>query len=148
MPAPNPTHEELYNWVIGYQKFWNEGDLEGWIANYRTVLEGEVVRMLDPVGTPEKFGFENCCVESFKLFQDHVKLEIPEDTLFILDNTVAWLIQNHITSSGKTGIAKSLEFFIFEPDGSLTIRTWYDVHGARSGEIAASMRTYLPDSFS
>lgn len=148
MPVPTPTEQELLNWAHNYPKLWNAGDQEGWIANYRTVFQGDCVRMFDPVGTPEKFGFKQCLTDSFDLFQDHVKFEIPEETLFVLGNTVAWTMHNIITSSGKTGVAKSLETFQFEPDGSLQIRTWYDVSGARSGEIGASMRKYLPDSYS
>ncbi len=147
MPAPMPTHDELLLWARNYPKLWSIGDREGWIANYRTVFEGDAVRMLDPVGTPEKFGFKHCCIDSYDLFQDHVKFEIPEETLFVLGNTVAWVMHNNITSSGKTRTAKSLETYQFEPDGSLQIRTWYDVSGATSGEIGKSMRTYLPDSY-
>ncbi len=148
MPTPEPTTEELRNWAHNYARLWNEGDREGWIANYRTVFQGDAVRMFDPVGTPEKFGFKHCCTDSYDLFQDHVKFEIPEETLFVLGTTVAWKMHNIITSSGKTRTAKSLETYHFEPDGSLQIRTWYDVSGARSGEIGASMRKYLPDSYS
>jgi len=147
MPAPCPTHEELLHWARHYSQYWNDGDKEGWINNYRTVFQGDNVRMLDPVGTPEKSGFQKCCADSFDLFQDHVKFEIPEETLFVLGNTVSWVMHNIISSSGKTGLAKSIETYQFEPDGSLIIKTWYDVSGARSGEIGASMREYLPDSY-
>ncbi len=147
MPAPNPTHDELLNWALNYPITWNAGDRDAWIANYRTVFEGDNVRMLDPVGTPEKFGFKKCCTDSYDLFQDHVKFEIPRETLFVLGDTVAWVMHNLITSSGKTNIAKSIETYQFGEDGSLTTRTWYDVSGARSGEILDSMSTYLPDSF-
>lgn len=148
MPAPTPNEAELLNWAHNYPKFWNAGDRDGWIANYRTVFQGDAVRMFDPLGTPEKFGFKHCLTDSYDLFQDHVKFEIPEETLFVLGNTVGWVMHNIISSNNKTGLAKSIETFQFEPDGSLAIRTWYDVTGARSGEIGASMRTYLPDSFS
>jgi hypothetical protein len=112
-------------------------------ANYRTVFQGDSVRMFDPVGTPEKSGFKHCCTDSCDLFQDHVKFESPEGTLFVLGNTVAWKMHNIITSSGKTRTAKSLETYHFEPDESLQIRTRCDVSDARSGEIGASMRKYL-----
>ncbi|MCB1675364.1 MAG: hypothetical protein KDI01_03690 [Halioglobus sp.] len=146
MPAPNPTHDELLNWAKNYDKLWTAGDRQGWIDNYRTVLQGEAVRMLDPVSTPEKFGFKHCCEDSFDLFQDHVKFEIPEKTLFVLGNTVAWIMHNNITSSGKTFVVPSIETFVFEPDGSLVIRTWYDVPRNAGGELGASMHTYLPNS--
>jgi hypothetical protein len=142
-----PTHEELLKWSQGYCDYWNTQDRQGWIDNYRSVFKGDNVRMLDPVGTPEKFGFKNCCEDSYDLFHDHVKFEIQTDSFFILGNTVAWVMNNIISSSGKTGRAKSIETFQFESDGSLIIKTWYDVSGATSGKIKESMSTYLPDSF-
>ncbi|MEH6550295.1 MAG: hypothetical protein V7744_09960 [Pseudomonadales bacterium] len=147
MQTTIPDKETLLKWARGYTHYWNAADRDGWIENYRTVFQGDSVRMLDPVGTPEKFGFKNCCTDSFDLFNDHVKFEIREESLFILGNTVAWVMNNIISSSGKEGVAKSIETFQFEPDGSLIIKTWYDVSGATSGRIKESMSEYLPDSF-
>jgi len=142
-----PERDALEQWAAGYCSYWNAQDRQGWIDNYRTVFQGDNVRMLDPVGTPEKFGFKQCCTDSYDLFHDHVKFEQQKHTLFILGNTVAWVMNNHITSTGKTVVAKSIETFQFEEDGSLIIKTWYDVAGASGGRIRESMSTYLPDSF-
>ena len=61
---PTPTREELEHWAEQYVALWNEGDKEAWVANWKKVAPGEV-RMLDPVGTPEKRGFDFCCGDSF-----------------------------------------------------------------------------------
>jgi len=59
---PYPSFEALKAWADNYIKLWNAGDKEAWIENWRRVAPGEF-RMLDPVGTPEKVGFEHCCVD-------------------------------------------------------------------------------------
>jgi hypothetical protein len=57
---PVPSQQQLREWAERYVALWNAGDKEGWIRNWRSVAPGEF-RMLDPVGTPEKRGFERCC---------------------------------------------------------------------------------------
>ena len=45
------------------------------MENYKKVAPGNV-RMLDPVGTPEKVGFEHACLDSWDLFQPNVRFRI------------------------------------------------------------------------
>ena len=54
---PVPTFDELKNWAENYPKLWNAGDKQAWVDNWRKVGPGHF-RMLDPVGTPEKEGFD------------------------------------------------------------------------------------------
>ena len=96
-----PTLEQLKQWADNYVALWNAGDKEAWVKNWRSVAPGDF-RMLDPVGTPEKRGFEKCAADSFDLFQPNVKFKIAKGTLFICDNEVAWLLENHITTDGET----------------------------------------------
>jgi hypothetical protein len=42
-------------------------DKDAWVANWRKVLKGEI-RMLDPVGTPEKVGFEEAWLLNTEAF--------------------------------------------------------------------------------
>ena len=56
-------------------------------------LAGEI-RMLDPVGTPEKRGFEQCCAGPFALFQPKVRFRVHPGSLFVCGNEVAWLLEN------------------------------------------------------
>ena len=62
---PTPTFDELKHWAENYPKLWNAGDKQAWIDNWRAVGPGHF-RMLDPVGTPEKEGFEHCCATDFE----------------------------------------------------------------------------------
>ncbi len=141
---PTPTREELKQWAHDYVRLWNEGDKEAWIANWRRVGPGDF-RMLDPVGTPEKHGFEECCANSFDLFQPNVKFKIQEGTLFICDNEVAWLLENHIDNDGQKSVGLSIETYRFEPDGSVVIRTYYKVPPRTDDRLGQMFEEYLPE---
>lgn len=138
-----PTRDQLKTWAENYVALWNAGDKEGWIANWRSVGPGEF-RMLDPVGTPEKVGFDHCCGDSWELFQPNVKFKIQDGTLFICGNEVAWLLENHITNNGEVQIGLSIETYRFEPDGSVVIRTWYKVPPRTDDDLGEMFKQYLP----
>ena len=140
-----PTTGQLLRWAEGYVALWNAGDKEAWARNWRSVAPGEF-RMLDPVGTPEKRGFEECALASFDLFQPRVRFRIAPGTLFVCGSEVAWLLENHITSDGKTTVALSIETYRFGPDGSVSIRTWYRIPQRDSSELGRVFQTYLPTS--
>ena len=139
-----PTRQELQEWADNYIALWNAGDKEAWAENWRRMAPGDF-RMLDPVGTPEKRGFEECALDAFDLFQPNVHFKIAEGTLFICDNEVAWLLENHIeTEKGKI-VGLSIETYRFEEDGSVTIRTYYRIP-AHSHDILGDMyKVYLPE---
>lgn len=101
--------------------------------------------MLDPVGTPEKVGFQHCCVDSWDLFQGRVKFEHHNGIVMVNGNEVAWVLENHITTDGRTRAAISIETFRFEEDGSVVIRTWYEVPQPDETELGEMFETYLPD---
>ena len=140
-----PTFDELKHWAEQYVALWNAGDKEGWAANWRKVAPGEF-RMLDPVGTPEKRGFEHCCLDSFDLFQPNVRFRIQPGTLMINGNEVAWLLENHIESKeGEPRVGYSIETYRFEPDGSVVIRTYYRVPTHADEGLGEQYQQYLPD---
>lgn len=141
---PVPTREALEKWADDYVALWNAGDREGWERNWRSVGPGEF-RMLDPVGTPEKRGFEHCCLDSWDLFQARVKFRVLPGTLFICGSEVAWTLENTITADGRTAKALSIETYRFEPDGSVVIRTYYEVPERTSDELGQMFQTYLPE---
>ncbi|MFK7732988.1 MAG: hypothetical protein AB8B48_15315 [Pseudomonadales bacterium] len=146
MASKIPTREALKAWANNYDKLWTAGDKQGWIDSYRTVVQGDAIRMLDPVGTPEKFGFKHCCEDSWDLFQPNVKFHIPKESLFVLANEVCWVMNNHVTKNGEVFVEPSIESFRFEPDGSLVIRTWYRIPKHNDGELGEMFQTYLPDN--
>ena len=139
-----PSRKQLQEWAANYVALWNAGDREGWAKNWRSVAPGDF-RMLDPVGTPEKRGFEDCALKSFDLFQPRVKFMIVDGTLFICGNEVAWLLENHITADGRTFVGLSIETYRFEPDGSVLIRTYYRVPARTDDEFGEMFKTYLPE---
>jgi len=140
----SPTRQQLQDWAKNYVALWNAGDREAWTRNWRSVAPGDF-RMLDPVGTPEKRGFEHCALDSWDLFQKRVKFRIVDGTLFICGNEVAWTLENSITADGKTHAALSIETYRFEPDGSVVIRTYYKVPERTKDELGQMFQTYLPE---
>ena len=139
-----PDKKALLHWAEQYVALWNAGDKEAWIANWKRVAPG-AFRMLDPVGTPEKQGFEECCEKPWDLFQPRVRFRIEPGKLFVCGNEVAWLLENHITSDGETTVQHSIETYRFDADGSCTVRTWYRVPGHSETELGDMFDTYLPD---
>ena len=139
-----PSRKQLQEWAANYVALWNAGDREGWERNWRSVAPGDF-RMLDPVGAPEKRGFGNCALKSFDLFQPRVRFKVVEGTLFICDNEVAWLLENHIEADGRTTVGLSIETYRFEPDGSVVIRTYYRVPARTDDELGEMFKTYLPE---
>jgi hypothetical protein len=143
MSMATPSRKQLQQWAANYVALWNAGDKEAWVRNWRSVAPGDF-RMLDPVGTPEKRGFEECASKSFDLFQPKVKFKIADGTLFICGNEVAWLLENSITADGQTTVGLSIETYRFEADGSVVIRTYYRVPARTDDELGAMFKEYLP----
>ena len=138
-----PTFEQMKHWAEQYVALWNAGDKEAWAANWRAIAPGDF-RMLDPVGTPEKRGFEHCCLDSFDLFQPKVKFRIAPGQLFICGNEVAWVMVNIFRKDGEEQHLKSIETYRFGDDGSCEIRTHYDVPPADDPITGQLFAEYLP----
>jgi hypothetical protein len=140
-----PTFAELKRWADRYVELWNAGDKEAWAANWRSVAPGDF-RMVDPVGTPEKRGFQECALDSFDLFQESVGFKIAHGTLMICGNEVAWCLENHIrTKSGEKRVGYSIETYRFEADGSVLIRTYYRVPSHGDADLGEHYQQYLPE---
>jgi hypothetical protein len=99
----------------------------------------------NPVGTPEKQGFEQYAAKPFDLFQPRIRFKMVEGTRFICSNEVAWLLENHMTGDGQTVVNLSIETYRFEPDGSVVIRTYYRVPERTDDEIGKMFQEYLPE---
>ena len=142
---PKPSIQELKRWAENYITLWNAGDKNAWAENWKSLVPGDF-RMLDPVGTPEKRGFQECALDSFDLFQPHVRFKIAEGTLFICDNEVAWLLENHIETEEEKIVGLSIETYRFEEDGSVTIRTYYRVPKRTDDTLGDMFKVYLPEN--
>ena len=141
---PLPSREELLEWAENYVALWNAGEKKAWVANWKKVAPGDF-RMLDPVGTPEKRGFEECASEAWDLFQPKVHFKIADGGLFVCGSEVAWFLENHMEFGGKKHIGRSIETYRFKEDGSVTIRTYYDVPDHANGELGEMFQEYLPE---
>ena len=140
---PHPTREQLEAWADGYVRLWNAGDKQAWVANWKRVAPGDFT-MWDPVGTPPKHGLEHCAADSFDLFQPTVKLHVPRETMFIIGNHVAWVMQNVFERDGQTVHHNSIETYEFGHDGSVLIRTYYVVPSHDDEALGGLFKTYLP----
>lgn len=138
-----PTREQIDAWGRNYVSLWNAGDKAGWVKNWRNMAPGDF-RMLDPVGTPEKTSFKHCCEDSFDLFQPKMRFHVPPETRFICGNEICWVMENHFSSDGEEQLLRSIESYRFGDDGSVLIRTWYDVPEPEDSEIGRVFDTYLP----
>ena len=137
-----PSREQLLEWADGYVELWNAGDKRAWEKNWRDVAPGEF-RMLDPVGTPERRGFAECTLGPYDLFQPLIRYHVPPETRFVCANEVSWVMENHFTIDGARIVMRSIENFRFDPDGSVTLRTYYDVPGPDS-PLGKLFARYLP----
>ena len=121
-----PTREQLEKFAEGYVRLWNEGDKEAWKQNWLAVAPGDFT-MWDPVGTPPKYGFEHCALDSFDLFQPRIRFHTPKETIFFNPGHLAWVMQNQHERDGKIAASNSIETYAFGEDGSVVIRTYYPV---------------------
>jgi hypothetical protein len=137
-----PTREQLIRWAELYVELWNRGDKRAWEKNWRDVAPGEF-RMVDPVGTPERRGFEACALAPFDLFQSVLRYRVAPETRFVCGNEVAWVMENRFTIDGQEVVMRSIENFRFDADGSVTMRTFYDVPGPDS-PLGKLFARYLP----
>lgn len=142
---PYPSKNALLNWATNYPLLWNAGDKSAWVENWRTVASGEF-RMLDPVGTPEKRGFKECCEDSWDLFQSRVSFRIQPGTLFVCGHEVAWCLENHFQGPNGAEVQFSLETYRFGDDSSVDIRTYYRVPAHDNVQLGDIFKTYLPEN--
>ena len=141
---PTPSREQLLRWADQYVALWNAGKKEAWAENWRAVAPGDF-RMEDPVGTPEKRGFEACALNAFDLFQPSVRFRVVDGTRHVCGNEVAWLLENSFPAEPKRPPHLSIETYRFEADGSVVIRTYYKVPAHEDGAVGELFKTYLPD---
>ena len=139
-----PTREELEIWADNYVDLWNKREKDAWVANWKKVAPGGFT-MLDPVGTKPKHDFVGCCVEPFDLFQPSTEFRVDPATRFICGNEVGWVMENIFSKDGKKEHMLSIEVYRFGEDGSVEIRTHYDVPEASNPVSGDLFTAYLPD---
>jgi hypothetical protein len=119
-----PTREARLAHARVHCPLWNEGRKDEWVASWRTIVPG-AVRMLDPVGTKEKHGFEHATTEAYDMFQPHLKMHMV--AVHVNGDEMAWVIENHFTMNGETFKTHSIETFAWDSVGDLLIKTYYSM---------------------
>ena len=82
------------------------------------------------------------------MFQPKVKFRIQPGSLFVCDNEVAWLLENHVASEvegEQATIQYSIENYRFDDDGSVQIRTFYRVPTHSDKDLGDIFKVYLPE---
>ena len=138
-----PTREALLEWAKGHVEHWNSGDKEAWVASWKKVAPGDFV-MLDPVGTPPRTGFEACASEPYDLFQPSMRFRVDPATRFVCGNEVAWVMENRFRKDGRESVVRSIEVYRFGDDGSVEVRTHYDVPASSDPVTGELFSEYLP----
>ncbi len=137
------TRTALLEWAKYYVEYWNSGNKEAWVANWKKVAPGEFV-MVDPVGTPPRSDFEGCAAEPFDLFQPMTRFRVDPTTQFVSDSEVAWVMENTFTKDGEKKVMLSIEVYRFGDNGSVEIRTHYDVPETADSVAGDLFNEYLP----
>jgi hypothetical protein len=143
-----PTYDQLKKFRDVHVATWNSGDREGFLDNMRQFLSGEEhITMWDPVGTPPRCGLTRAWADVFDMWQPVVRFHAPDETFCICDNEICWVMENHLDVDGQDVCRISIENYRFKDDGSVDIRTWWEMP-ERDSEIARAfgriMAEYLP----
>ena len=119
-----PTREARLAHARIHCDYWNEGRKDEWVASWRTIAQGDV-RMFDPVGTKEKHGLDHATLDAWEMFQSILRLR--QIVVHVNGNEMAWANENIVTIGDETHSMISIETFSWEPNGDLTIKTYYDM---------------------
>jgi hypothetical protein len=148
---PTPTYDQLVKFRDVYVTTWNSGDKEGFLDNFRQFLGGEgdeFMTMTDPVGTPPRFGLNGCVGDPFDMWQPVTRFHVPDETFCVCGNEICWIMENHFDDDGRDIYRISIENFRFHEDGTIHIRTWFQMPEPDSDVarvIGRILAEYLPD---
>ena len=118
-----PTRRARLEHAAKHCPLWNQGDREAWVASWRTIAN-DALCMHDPVGTELKHGpnAADYMGHTFDLFQRHLNMQML--TVKVNGDEMAWVIESRF---GKLPPSLSVETFRWEPDGTLHVKTYYDM---------------------
>jgi hypothetical protein len=103
--------------------------------------------MCDPVGAPPRTGLKAAVTDPFDMWQPVTRLYAPDETFRIAGTEICWVMENHLDLDGRDIYTISIENYQFRPDGSIHIRSWWEMPPADSdiaqayGQILAE---YVP----
>jgi hypothetical protein len=117
-----PSRQARLAHAAKHAELWNAGKRAEWIASWRTIVPAEV-RMLDPVGTEEKRGFDTATGDAYDMFQSILKIKMI--TVQVNGNEMAWVCENYFGTAPNVQKAYSIETFAWDDGGNLMIKTYY-----------------------
>jgi hypothetical protein len=118
-------------------ELWNAGDKEAWIAHMKKFSPGGFA-IEDPVGTPIKQGHDILNEIWDRSFNESVwKLSI--DRLITGGNEVVVVLKDEGVTNGSPVVVYEIDLIRFGDDGSVHIRSFWDVPtGSVYGEWATA----------
>jgi hypothetical protein len=118
-----PTRAARLAHAAKHCPLWNQGEREAWVASWRTIARGALY-MHDPVGTELKSGPDAAeyMGHTFDLFQPHLKMKML--TVKANGDEMAWVNECRF---GAADMMYSIETFRWEKDGTLHVKTYYDM---------------------
>ena len=119
------TPETIRAAIEKHVAVWNEHDQKRFLAHWRAIAPGGVT-MEDPVGTPLKQGW-GAVEEMFKLFNPVTTQQL--ERCYIRGSEAAVVFHNQVQTADGTMDISDIELWQFGDDGSLLIRTWFDLPG-------------------
>ena len=118
-----PTRDERLAHAAVHFDLWNEGQKQRWLDSWSTIASGALY-MYDPVGTELKH--HASAVEymayTFDLFQEHLNMQCL--VVHANGDEMAWVNENRFAD---LPVMYSIETFRWDPDGTLHIKTYYDM---------------------
>lgn len=118
-----PSRKERRAHAAVHFDLWNAGDREAWLASWGTIAKG-ALHMHDPVGTELKSGPSavDYMAHTYDLFQQHLNMQCL--VVHVNGNEMAWVNENRFAD---LPMMYSIETFRWEADGTLHVKTYYDM---------------------
>lgn len=115
--------EQIRALLERHVELWNAGDKDAWLANWRTLVTGDVT-LEDPVGSPVKRGFDVALEGEWDRTRDDWKLSVQE--LITCGDEGALFVRNDGTVDGVATELDTVEIYRFGDDGSLDVRIYWE----------------------
>ena len=122
---PTPSGQTIRRAIERHVELWNAGDKEAWLAAWRATAPGGLSSFEDPVGTPPKRGWEVLSEAWDQSPAEDWKLMLQN--LIVCGNEGAAFIRNEGKIQGKPAVVESIEIYRIADDGSLEVKTYWDI---------------------
>jgi hypothetical protein len=130
---PQLSAAEIRQFIERHVELWNAGEKEPWLAHMKSASAGGLT-MEDPVGTPVKRG-PDVMSEAWDAAFNEYPWQLTIEHLVVCANEIAVVIRNEGEVKGAPVTVHSIETYKFGNDGSMQVRTYFDIPtGSAYGE--------------